>query len=1070
MTDPGTLKVGRASAGSGKTFTLTVEYISLLIMNPENYRYILAVTFTNKATNEMKSRIIDTLYLLGQGDRRADNYLSRLKEKSGYNAEFIKQQCAQALTLILHDYSHFRIETIDSFFQSVIRDLARELNLTANLKIDLDSDEALEDAVSRMIEDMRAGDDVYNAVLSYVQDNLNEQNKNWKIDKEVVQFSKNIYNESYLKEEKTISEKTSEPGFYAKYKSELYKRLSQLGQDSRENAIKFNSYIKDHGFYSTHFVGGKNGVFSFFPKIAEGKNPKIPAAIERDPGAKWMTDQSLDAQHSTYYRGLIAKELSIRKNASTIKAVLKHLNQMSLLGSVDKTLRRLNKENNRFILADTAHKLNEIISDNDIPFIYEKAAASFKYIMIDEFQDTSELQWQNFIPLLKECVASGHVCVIVGDVKQSIYRWRNSDWGILNDINTDQNFSGVIEESEMTKSLDTNHRSGECIVTFNNEFFAKAKEEVAKHYSDTFGNKYLANDIRRAYSSVEQKVDTRYKGQGFVDIINITDEEGQAATAEGKEEKQTYDEQTLDTLEQTLTHIINEKNVKEDDIAILTRSNRELKLVSAYVKQHMPQLKIVSDEAFQLDSSQAVNMLILAMQVVAGYDPKEYGQGRKPFGMFLCATLAYRYQSLVAGDSPTRPTLEWYMQAQADELERMLPEGFFNGIAELQTLPVYELCERLFNQFQLSRLKGQSAYLFYFMDEVAAFSRDNSSNISSLIDYWNDKLHSKTIPSNGSDGIQLMTIHKSKGLEFHTVIVPFCDWEMGGGGTILWCKSDDDDKLPLTPVYFNKELENTDFKKEYEEEELKNYVDNLNLLYVAFTRAEQNLIVLTGHKANRYSVYDVIKSVTEKSNLIPSGDITAYNPKKDKSGVEANDIVVDFVNTELVPTFKQSNKSREFICDDNPDDNRASYIKKGLVVHKVFEMIKDEADIPQALRTLEQDGVMQDKQFYEEIKDFVTDALKDSRVRSWFDPKWNVMNECDFVMNEGGTTKTRRPDRVIYDDHETIVIDYKTGIPLNGHKTQVQKYMRQLKLMGMPNVHGYLWYMKESRIQPIETA
>lgn len=1077
MTDLGKLKVGRASAGSGKTFTLTIEYISLLIMNPENYRYILAVTFTNKATNEMKHRIIDTLHLLGQGDKSANAYLSKLMEKSGKSAEVIRQRCAQALTLILHDYSRFRIETIDSFFQSIIRDLARELNLTANLKVDLDSDEALENAVGRMIEDMKVGDGVYNTVLSYVQDNLNEQNKNWKIDTEVIQFSKNIYNENYLKEEKAISERTSEPGFYAKYKTMLYTKLDGLGQDSKTNAMEFNSYIKKQGFNSTYFVNGKSGVFSFFPKIAEGKNPKIPAAIEKNSGASWMTDKSLDDQHSSFYRKLMAKELLIRKKKATIKAVLKHLNQMSLLGSVDKTLRQLNRENNRFILADTAHELNEIISDNDIPFIYEKASSSFKYIMIDEFQDTSELQWQNFIPLLKECIDSGHVCIIVGDVKQSIYRWRNSDWGILNNINADQNFSGAINEAEMTKALDTNHRSDEHIVTFNNKFFAKAKETVATHYSETFGNEDLTDDIRRAYSSVEQKVDDRYKGQGFVDIIDITkDESEQQAQVASKQaakasDEQTFDELMLEELGSTLQDLIYKKKVKESDIAILTRSNRELKLVSAYVKQHLPKLRIVSDEAFQLDSSEAVNILILAIQVVTGYNPKEYKQEQKPLNMFLCATLAYRYQSMIAGNPLIISNLEQCMQAQVEELERMLPKQFFKDIAEMQTLPVYELCEHLFSQFQLYRLAGQSAYLFYFMDEVSAFSRDNSANISSFLDYWNDKLHSKTIPSISSDGIQLMTIHKSKGLEFHTVIVPFCNWEMGGNGTIIWCKSNDINRLPLTPIYFNKELENTDFKEEYEVEELKNYVDNLNLIYVAFTRAAHNLIVLTGHKVNRYSVYDVIKSVTKESLLVPSGQIMASDLKKGNSTDTDSDIIVKFVNTELIPEFKQSNKSKEFVDDeDDTDNNRATYIKKGLVVHKVFEMIKNEDDIPQALRTLEQDGVMQDKIFYEDIKKFVIDALKDNRVRDWFAPKWNVMNECDFIMDENGMAKTNRPDRVIYDDHETIVIDYKTGKALSSHKKQVQNYMHQLKLMGMPNVHGYLWYMKENKIQPIETA
>ena len=1074
MSDTGILKVGRASAGSGKTYTLTIEYITLLIENPENYRHILAVTFTNKATNEMKSRIIETLHGIANNDSNFNKFLQKLIEKfhGMKKEEDIRKECKHTLSLILHDYSKFRIETIDSFFQSIIRELARELNLTANLRIDLDQDEALEDAVQQMIERMKKGDDVYNAVLSYVQDNLNTEDKNWKIDSEVVKFSRNIFNENYLKEEKVISEKTQKPGFYSQYKDSLYRKLNEIDSMRIDNAQSFMNYCEQYGFISTAFIKGKSGVYAFFPKIIDGTTPKIPAAIIADSDADWMVDPSMNAIHKPKYLEFLDNELEYRRRKSTVTAILKHVNQMSLLGSVDSTIRRLNAENNRFILADTAHKLNDIISYNDIPFIYEKAASSFKYIMIDEFQDTSELQWKNFIPLIKECIGNGYMCLIVGDVKQSIYRWRNSDWGILNNINNDKYFKDVIEENEMKKALGTNHRSAGNIVKFNNLFFQQAHKDVTRHYEETFHITNSIDDITNAYNEVCQLIEENNANKGYVDIIDVKAHSKKESSADIDDEvSEDYVKMMLDEVESTIKDLKYNRGVKDSDIAILTRSNKELQLISNHLKQQIPKIKIVSDEAYQLDSSEAISILIMAMQVVAGYNKIEYQKKEVPFNRFLCATLAYRYQELICNSSNTTLHIENCFQTSEDELYKLLPKDFIKNMEELQSLPVYELCERLFNIFNLERMKNQSAHLFYFMDELSAYVEDKAADIDGFIDYWKEKLYKKTIPSGCVNGMQLMTIHKSKGLEFHTVIVPFCDWEMGGKPSIIWCKSKDG-QIPITPVKFAKELENTDFKSDYEKEELKNYVDNLNLLYVAFTRASQNLIVMTGERKKAYSAYDVIykvKNAIKDNCSLPLGQIIKHKDDKDKRNTnKPKNIEVDFINTELQTEFKQSNRSKDFIIDEeNVEDNNKYYIKKGLIVHKIFEMISNEHDIDNALRQLEQEGVMQDKRFSDDVKQFINNSLMNNEVKKWFEPKWTVMNECNIIVEEKGNAHSRRPDRVIYDDNETIVVDYKTGKWHKGHIKQVEYYIQQLQKMGMPNVHGYLWYMKDNKVEMV---
>ena len=1077
MTNIGKLKVGRASAGSGKTFTLTIEYVSLLIDNPDNYKHILAVTFTNKATNEMKTRIVDTLHGIATNNPDADKYLNVLKDrfKGSKTEEEIRQTCQSALSHILHDYSHFRIETIDSFFQSIIRDLARELNLTANLRIDLNQEEALADAVHKMIEWMNKDDSVYKAVLAYVQDNLNREDKNWKIESEVADFSRNIFNEQYLQHEKAINEKTSEKGFYAKYKHDLQQELERIHTERLQNAESFLQYCENYALDSSSFIKGKSGVYTFFPKIADGQNPKIPAALEADPDADWMKDENLNSIHKPVFQHMFKHELELRREDNTINAIMRHLNQMSLLGMVDATLRKINNETNRFILADTAYKLNEIINGNDIPFIYEKAASSFKFIMIDEFQDTSELQWKNFIPLIKECIDRGCMCLIVGDVKQSIYRWRNSDWSILNNIGKNVVFKDVIDEESLQKALDTNRRSDEHIVDFNNKFFAKACKDVASYFHNQFPDSTEAEEIETAYNEVEQKLDGRHAGCGYVEVVDLKqDDKKEAEETEAEETKNADKDAMLDEVERIVHNLIYNQHVQANDITILTRTNDNLKSISKHLKDVMPEVSVVSNEAYQLDSSDALSIMILAMKVIANYTEGEYESGKMPFHLFLYMLLAMKYQTLVCGTPVTETNAEQVLQATEAEWTNLLPEGFVSRMEELQVLPLYELCVELHRLFRLDTLKGQAPYLFCFMDEVAAFVEDKGADLHGLIDYWEETLHKKTIPASSINGIQLMSIHKSKGLEFHTVIIPYCNWEMVGKTSVIWCEYDDSKHLPVIPVKFKKDLHETAFYQKYEQEQMKNYVDNLNLLYVAFTRAVHNLFIITdkkvskkkdkknGEETSSYTTYEVIKSATEGLTL-PIGSIVPHCDSKE----QGNSIEIDYKDSEMKVAFRQSNRSKEFVADH--EEGEMSYISKGLVVHKIFESVHDVNDIPKVMNQLRQEGVLKDKAFADEMERIVDQLMSNPQARNWFDPSWKVMNECSIITLKDGIALTKRPDRVIYNDNETIIIDYKTGQKSEEHQWQVRKYIRLLREMGMHNVHGYIWYLKDNEIEEVKS-
>lgn len=1058
MDNIGKLKVGRASAGSGKTFTLTVEYITLLMVNPDNYRHILAVTFTNKATNEMKTRIVQTLHRIATNDPDADVYLQVLTKrfKGSKTEKTIRETCLVALSLILHDYSHFRIETIDSFFQSIIRDLARELNLTANLRIDLNQDEALADAVHQMIERMKIGDAVYKAVLAYIQDKLNTNEKNWKIDAEVADFSRNIFNEKYLQHEKAINEKTAETGFYAKYKQDLHEALDSIQADHLQNAQAFLDHCEQYALESSDFIRGGSGVYAFFPKIASGKSPSIPAALIADPDADWLKDEELNRIHKPTFQQMLQRELDLRKQENTVKAILRHINQMSLLGMVDETLRRINNDTNRFILADTAYKLNEIINGNDIPFIYEKAAASFRYIMIDEFQDTSELQWKNFIPLIKECIDRGCMCLIVGDVKQSIYRWRNSDWSILNNISTNTHFRQVIDENALKEALGTNHRSDEQVVKFNNVFFTNAAQQVAEHYRQLYPESPDAHDIKTAYNEVVQEIDVRHLNSGYVSVIDLT------PTSEDKDaanQAESLDEAMLQQVVDIIQDLIGNQHVQANDIAILARTNDTIKLISNHLKATLPEVDIISSEAYQLDASQALNIILLALQVISSYNEQEYhDEKKKPFNMFLCATLAWQYQSLKG--NATSPDL--YMHASEDLLAELLPQGFLRRIDELQILSLYELCVHILSLFQLDELPGQAPYIHCFLDEVMAFVDDKGTDLNAFIEYWYETLYKQTVPVSSINGIQLMSIHKSKGLEFHTVIIPYCNWDMGGKTSVLWCEPVDNEQLPVIPVQYNKDLHMSAFSAQYEKEEMRNYVDNLNLLYVAFTRTSHNLFILTGKGQGSYTAYDVILEATKGMEL-PIGSIVPH-VIKDKE--EPRSIPLNYHHTTLQLTFRQSNRSKDFVADTT-DSHELSYISKGLVVHKVFEMIHDENDIPKVMRQLQQEGVLKDHIFADEINHMIDRLMENPKVRSWFDPSWHVMNECNIITLDGKVAVSKRPDRVISNGNETIVIDYKTGQQTGQHQKQVREYVNLLQQMGHTHVQGFLWYMKENKVVPV---
>ena len=470
------LTVFKASAGSGKTFTLAAEYIKYLIVNPDEYKSILAVTFTNKATAEMKERIIYYLNDIAQGSPYEADFFEKIKDYKEVRELHlsdisIRHKAEEALTKILHDYSRFRIETIDSFFQSVVRELAHELDLTANLRVDLNDNEVLADAVNSIIEDVEHDKTLFGIIDQFIEEKT-EDSKNWHINNELETFGKNIFNEKYLQLGQQAREEIGNSRFLTEYKKKLIDIRQEALDEVTGTGKQFLEICKNHGYSADNFKNKGKGIYSFFVKAEKG-NLDVNATAQKcaDNVKEWTGKDEQDSVllglvRDTFHKMLVnlvekKDELALRINTPTI--LLKHINHLMLLNVINAKVRNLNLDANRFLLADTAHFLNELIDGSDVPFIYEKMGTRFNHIMIDEFQDTSSLQWKNFTPLISNCLSNNDSCLIVGDVKQSIYRWRNSDWQILNNIENGE-FRGYVSP----ENLDTNYRSVENIIKFNN--------------------------------------------------------------------------------------------------------------------------------------------------------------------------------------------------------------------------------------------------------------------------------------------------------------------------------------------------------------------------------------------------------------------------------------------------------------------------------------------------------------------------------------------------------------------------------------------------------------------------
>ena len=1070
------LTVYKASAGSGKTFTLAVEYIKLLIQNPTCYRNILAVTFTNKATEEMKMRILSQLFGIWKGLPDSTAYMNRILAETGFPRSIVQERAGKALHLLLHNYNYFRVETIDTFFQSVLRNLARELDLTANLRISLNDSQVEEQAVDQLIDALTHTDVMLQWLLNYIMEKISDDHS-WNIIGQVKQFGRTIFRDYYKENAKAIRQKTQEKGFIEGYIQQLRQIRKNALERMQQYASNFFETLEGEGIKVDDLAYGHTGIYSFFVKLQNGVMDesivgKRVCDCREDP-TKWYTKKCerpllIHAVAESTLIPLLTHAMDDRPHQyrlyQSADLTLRHLSQLRLLGSIEDKVRQLNDEANRFLLSDTQQLLHALISNSDSPFIFEKIGTQLEHIMIDEFQDTSTVQWQNFKVLLQECMShQGSENLIVGDVKQSIYRWRSGDWRLLNAI--DREFPNSKEMVDI-QPLKVNYRSSRHIIDFNNAFFIEAARQEYESQREEYPEG--AEQLLRAYADVAQQVPEGRPGEGFVEIRLLPETN--------------YQEETMGTLVNTIRQLL-EQGATPRDIAILVRTNKYIPLIAAYFEENLSDVRIISDEAFRLDSSVTLCLLTQALHLLT-----------HPDDLLAKATIVKLYHRSVLSDL----VAENELLIKGHSLDTLLPNEFVSNFDELRQLPLYELVERLYGIFQLERLNEQSAYLCAFYDQLNMFVKDHSSDIDAFLREWDDSIGGKTIQSDATDGIRILSIHKSKGLEFTHVLIPFCDWRLELPD-VLWCEPNEApfNALPIAPIDFSSsQMRGTIYEHNYLDEHLQNIVDNLNLLYVAFTRAAHSLYVIgqRGSKSNRSALIEKVLPNLQLDNRTLSGETDEQAPLLFTYGTpvvtstpattipaassvgSANPFLTpvtpETITIKTFPAkteFKQSNKSRDFITGNDDPQEAPSYIKMGCVLHEIFSTIRTTEDIDTALRQLQYDGVLYDDEVTaNKLTAMLHKRLEDKRIKEWFSKRWQLFNECSILrLNEQNEVVERRPDRVMTDGKETHVVDFKFGRPKSEYLDQVREYMQLLKQMEMPNVHGWLWYVYSNKIEEV---
>ena len=1062
------LKIYKASAGSGKTHKLTGEYIDLLFGNPYNYKNILAVTFTNKASTEMKSRIIEELFKISEG--KSGSYSDILKEKYKLNDNQIKLRALKCLKMILHDFTKFSIETIDSFFQKIILSFIREIGLQTGYSIELDNEFILQEITDNLLFEVENDIELKKWLIDLAKEKI-EEGKNWNSREEIILLGKEMFKESFKLSKNEILKKVSDKKFFKSYISSLYIQNRNISNKLKDIGIQALKIINENNLDISDFTQKSTGVAGFFEKLSIEKFPDQPNSYVLkciNSTEAWYPKNS---EKTATILTLVSNNLQDLLNNAikiydedmpvyrTTKLISSILPILGLITDIANRIKEYTSENNSFLISDAAEFLFRITGSNDSPFIYEKTGSYYKYFMIDEFQDTSRLQWHNFKPLILNSLAENHDNLLVGDVKQSIYRWRNSDWKILAEETKKQfqNFN-IYEEH-----LIYNWRSSEKIINFNNFLFKRVSDLLQEAYNnetDYSANRVLYDRIKNIYQEKGQKYPVQSKkNEGLIEVQFFD------ANNFREESKQ----KTLSNLE-----LLKVNGFALRDIAILVRNKKDGKEIADYLinynsnTENKIKFDFISNDSLFIANNTAVRLIIYTLRYILNKNDN--------LNLYL---LVNEYKYYHCRKDNTEHIIS--DSIKKSDLFDNLPKNFSENAEKIQSLNLYSSIEYITQLFEFEKEPEYHPYLHALKDFVYDFSQNKTANLSSFIEWWDKKGDSKTITVNEEqDAIKIVTIHKSKGLQYKVVIIPFCNWKIETDSVltnILWCKPNfaPFNEIERIPVKYSSKLKNTIFKEDYNEEKLNSYIDNINLLYVALTRAKEILMInceKTESKNKFYTVSDLIYQVLN-NNIIDDTKESSWNidqmlfkygsiVKIAETYQEVKPKEIAYISVPLFERFEFTRNAIDFFDISHNGDSRIEY---GKLMHNILQFIKHTNDIDKSINQFLNEGKL-DKTEANVIRNKLIYALNKAEVKKWYSNKYKIKTEPELLPGKGNIL---RPDRIMENNSEVIVLDYKFGENIeNKHIKQVLQYIEYIKRINNKTVTGYLWYVDMDLIKKVE--
>lgn len=1107
------LTVYKASAGSGKTFTLTYEYIKLLLGEKDEngvyrlnktgrdcHRSILAITFTNKATAEMKRRIVQELAVLAEVESVKDcaksPYTERLISELNCSQEELKQASDKALQELLFDFNFFNISTIDSFFQNVLRVFAREAELTGNYEVELNDEYAVETGINEMLASINRADStdgndassqrrlinwLKKYMLSVIEegDGFNMFNRSSKFYEGIVAFVNKMCDEEFkLKSEKMLKYLEDESRII-KFEQQLAVRVGQIHREITEKSVRAINVLE--GFGLEFEKCWSNHVRTSVKKWAEGTPTGLTQSVIDASGArsnrylkKYSSEDAIPSDIDAAYLDALKAIVKGVPLINLYKLTRKNIYILGLLGNIVKKIDEYRNDNNLILLSDTNDILQRIISEEELPFIYERVGVNLKHFLIDEFQDTSRMQWQNLSPLVSESLSHEHDNLIIGDEKQCIYRFRNSDPSLLGEGVAKQ-FSRNYQEKGNNISGNTNWRSSADVVKFNNTIFSAI--------ANRDGHQQL-------YGNVTQQVAPKRKDhRGYVKFTAL------------QGNKNEFENSSLELMAQEIKRQL-QSGYKASDIAILVRMGVEGRRAIDFLLEYaakdpdFPPLNILSNEALVVGNSNAVRLIVSVLRFI---DTPDKASDSYHMTKREISRLINRYEYFISTDNTPSQALAAALRSPATI------EGLADEVMNMECISLPSIVERIITRYVPKKaLTDENIYITAFQDVVVDYCSQGAGDIHSFLKWW-DAVGYKTCLTfpDSMDAIKVMTIHKSKGLEFRCVHIPFASWDMVDGKEIKWYNTsgiykDFDQEIvpPILPLKSSKSaLEGTVFCEQYEKNRRAEFVDQLNATYVAFTRAVDELIVNYKVKESKSDSPNNIGEFIELA--IEDATPQFCNDCAKALGVasiEADDVYVplstnfeDGVLTIGTPTTKapetatKKDDSEETIAAvpyytaDRAEMWNLSKVEdlqdldkprdRGVILHDILGDVRKIDDLPivVARHAYRYNISDEDK---EEIATFLQEALDDTRVERWFSGYKKVVNERTIVLPSG---ECYRPDRVVWTADGAIeVIDYKFGEPNHDqYAAQVRNYMKLLVEMGYENIKGYIWYLKSGEIVTI---